>query len=153
MNNLTSISCGYGHYAAITPEGQIVCWGDPMYKSLYDVPPELEPGFAEKPELILLVVCGYGITCALTSEGRVVCWGNYADRYKVPENALSGIVSILCGFDHVAALTEHGQVVCWGNNGDGQCNVPKKLESMHVIQIACGYGFTAALTSNGRVIC
>jgi hypothetical protein len=38
-----------------------------------------------------------------------------------------------------AVITADEKVVCWGRDIDGQCNVPRLLESEHVTAISCGW--------------
>jgi alpha-tubulin suppressor-like RCC1 family protein len=67
LENVTAISCGHDHMAALNGHNQMVCWGGSGH------------GQCVAPigvEDIIAVHCGDEVTAALTQEGKLVCWGN-----------------------------------------------------------------------------
>jgi alpha-tubulin suppressor-like RCC1 family protein len=168
-------SCGSHHTAAVTQEGQVVCWGLNSHGQCI-VPADLGN--------VVAVSCGSEHTAALTQEGRVVCWGrNTHGQCRVPtdledivaiscggfvtaalastgtiilwgycyrEPLMSHAVAISAGYEHCGVITVEGKVVCWGSTGYHSF-VPENVEN--VISLCCGGMHTVALTGTGVVLC
>ncbi len=143
LENVVQVCCGTSHTAALTADGQVVCWGDNNYYQC-DVPER----FAQKNPGVVHVAGSYNTVSIITSDGCVVCWGNNDAGQCNPPADLTNVVSIYVGY-HIAAVTTDGRVVCWGDNEYGQCNVPSDL--LPVVSVHCSDYRTYAITSDGMV--
>jgi alpha-tubulin suppressor-like RCC1 family protein len=113
-------SAGGHHSAAVTSEGEVLCWGDNRYGQ-GDVPADLAN--------IIMVSCGGHHTVALTHDNKVRCWGqNRWEQCSVPAD-LDDVAAVCAGHQHTAVLTHAGKVVCWGVN-EIVCGVPTELEGV-----------------------
>jgi alpha-tubulin suppressor-like RCC1 family protein len=125
----TNVTAGGSHTCALTPRGNLVCWGDNQFGQLGDGTmtnrgtPVAVSGLSSGVAAIAL---GRGHTCALTPDGGVVCWGDNASGQlgngtmtnpwtPTPVSGLgSGVAAVAAGESHTCALTAGGGVVCWG---------------------------------------
>jgi len=139
-----NIEAGHSHSVALTPDGNVVAWGQNTYNQLA-VPIEAKAD-------IVSVSAGHFHSLALTSTGKVVAWGdNLAGQSDVPEEAKRDIVAVSAGGNHSLALTSSGKVIAWGSNNYGQSTVPIEAQS-DIVAISAGGWHSLALTSSGEII-
>ena len=138
---LPTVGLGGGHSCALTPAGNVKCWGlsrflgngnDNTPKRLVPVDVLATEGDTGLLDDIVQVSAGAEHSCALTSGGNVKCWG-YANSGQLgngnkanskwpvyviekdgSSNTLDSIVQIAAGIVHTCALTTEGGVKCWG---------------------------------------
>ncbi|NCC37734.1 MAG: RCC1 repeat-containing protein, partial [Chloroflexia bacterium] len=131
---VTAVSGNYGHFCALTLEGDVWCWGRNDYGQLGDGTTEqrLTPVKVSglNRDIATLAVGNYH-TCVLTNTGGVKCWGqNFAGHLGdgTRENRAEpvavvgldqGVSAITLGLNHTCALTDVGAVLCWGGNISG----------------------------------
>ena len=142
----TAVAAAADHGLAITPDGEVVTWGDGD-AGLPDVPASLAD------ETVTAVAAGDHHDLALTSDGKVTAWGD--DQYgqtDVPAS-LDGstVTAIAAGGNHNLALTSDGKVTAWGLDLSGQTDVPASLDGSTVTAISAGQEHSLALTADGKV--
>lgn len=133
VSPLGRVSAGDEHTCALTPTGQVWCWGANeqgqigVAKSPAEVPQRVGTF-----DGVLQVVSGGDHTCVLEGDGTVRCWGDNfyqqlgtggGDRIApvtiaLPEKAVS--VQTHATGDHTCAILEGGTVWCWGAGTEGQ---------------------------------
>ena len=123
----TAITAGQNHYAALTPAGTVVVWGN-LYYGQGNVPVGLRN--------VVEIAAGRDHTLALKGDGGVVAWGK--DSYQccaVPASA-TNVVAVAAYGDCSLAIRSDGSVVGWGNNQSKQMDPPT------------GFSNVVALTGN-----
>lgn len=173
LANVVQVGAGYGHYAALTLSGKVVCWGDNTFGQC-NVPQLAQSGVKQ------ISVAAFH-TVALRADGSVVCWGdNSFGECSPPASALTGVVQVSAAgsldtnsptaitvdhwmypdqhtvdfqeqYGHSMALKSDGTVVCWGSNSYGESTVPAGLTG--VKQIAAAAHHSMALLGDGSVKC
>jgi len=167
-----AIAAGIAHTCAITPEGEVQCWGNNNYGQLGDgtntasnVPVHvLGIGGAST------IVAGGNHACVLTG-GDVRCWGQNTQgqlgdgtttNRNIPVKVLSGAVDITAGLDYTCAVMIYGQVLCWGNNNQGQLangsqlgsTIPTLAELISGLSnVDAGQNKSCGLTNTGWLRC
>ncbi|MCC6621336.1 MAG: hypothetical protein IT385_08775 [Deltaproteobacteria bacterium] len=126
---------------ALSPEGQVTCFGDGSLGQLGYGPTLSVYGQVEIPSRTVSlsrpaihIASGGTHVCVLLDNGRVQCWGagawgklGYGNSYQVSDPAEAGLVevgesakAISAGPLTTCVLTVAGAVRCWGFNRDGQ---------------------------------
>ncbi|WAS92050.1 RCC1 domain-containing protein [Nannocystis punicea] len=157
-----SLASGYRRFCALTFDGEVKCWDDPLGEQIE--PPELVPLDGGASE-----ICGGDYHFCIRSARGVQCWGygpgvGGSDKFRVtPAFELPDSVSLLrCGGDQTCALMEGDTVRCWGRVPSGvrqdeyqvgpSRSVVYRLGSP-VIDIAPSREHTCAALENGDVLC
>lgn len=134
---------GVSHSCALTPNGDVYCWGFNLLGQLGDGSTELRDRPVKVKNLeepIKSLTAGHFHTCGLSESGNAYCWG--ADEFdqigvdadecgdEIPTRCAKtavqitalggGIVSLNAGVFHTCAAPASGGVRCWGSNGFGQ---------------------------------
>ena len=145
-STVVDVSAGWRATCAVTPAGEVFCWGDNGCGMLGRSPvgggtdARAVAGITDATA----VRVGYQFACALRSGGTVVCWGrgdygqlgDGSDRWNyVPATVLRGdgmpldnVESITAGVTHACARRRDNTVWCWGSDlsgelGDGNASV------------------------------
>ena len=143
MDNVSAVSCGWWHTAAIKTDGSLWTWGQNSEGQL-----------------------GNGII------GDQPSTSSWTDAFagKTPQPApepetlfhvMDNVVAVACGKTHTAALKSDGTLWTWGNNYDGQlgspaiateeyCPTPTQVLDQ-VAAVSCGDYFTAAVRTDGSL--
>ena len=175
MNDVTYISAGTWHSAAITSDNQVYVWGDGKKGQLGTGKKnnELSPVNVADPlsdARVMQVACGGGVTAFLTSEGRVYQAGNghMTSGSSVPFQArgdMEGVQvdEVACGHAHVVAVGIYRRrLFTWGVGSGGRLghgderseSKPRKLirtlPGRVVTQVTCGPASTAVVLAPGR---
>jgi alpha-tubulin suppressor-like RCC1 family protein len=132
------VSAGRHVTCAITPGGQLHCWGrnrqgevgtgDTLQRTS---PFAVSVGTGRS---VLSVAVASFHTCAILDDGSVRCWGgnltelgygDTVDRITPTSEALNlgsgrSAVALAAGYSHTCAVLDDGSVKCWGANGSGQ---------------------------------
>ena len=142
----TAIAAAANHGLAITPDGEVVTWGD-SDAGLPVVPASLTG------TTVTAIAAGQSHDLALGSDHVVTAWGD--DQYgqtDVPAS-LDGrtVTAVAAGGYHNLALTSDGKVTAWGLDLSGQTDVPASLDGRTVVAISAGLEHSLALTSDGKV--
>ena len=139
VNGLTSakqLALLGGHDCALTPSGNVSCWGlnvdsclGRASATLYNNADLIEGGTANYVQ----ITAGEADSCALTVNGTVDCWGwNFYGQLGVgdaaaPNNVvpttvpgLTGVAQLVAGDGWYCARLQSGGIDCWGRDGDGQ---------------------------------
>jgi alpha-tubulin suppressor-like RCC1 family protein len=172
------VAAGDYHTCAVTPGGDVSCWGGNAFRQLGDgttTPSDVPVPVVGLPSGIVAISAGGWHTCALTKAGAVWCWG-YGMSGQLGNGAFSesaapglvtglasGIVAIASGREHTCALSATGGLKCWGYNGGGNLgigtlanhNTPVQVEGLAsgVAAVSAGLSTTCALTDVGGVLC
>jgi alpha-tubulin suppressor-like RCC1 family protein len=171
------VAAGSYHTCALTPAGEVLCWGLNSSGQLGDGTTANRPLPTTVTGLVdgvAAIAAGNLHTCALTTTGGVVCWGgNYSGQLgdgtttdRLTPTAVSalgsGVAAITAGWAHTCALTVGGGVMCWGSNyagqlGDGTTTgqlTPTPIPGLEsgVAAIAAGVEHSCALKASG-VLC
>jgi len=165
-------------HAVVTPDGNLVVWGDNDGRLGQGVPSEtLEssavPLFAKDPSgagrlsgIVAASVGEYEIL-ALSEDGEVLAWGG---RTTLPRHVpsptgsgrLSRVVQVAVGEDNAVALAEDGTVFSWGSYpGQGAGNTsrfPNLVKDptgtgplQGIVSVSAGRLFGMALSKDGKV--
>jgi alpha-tubulin suppressor-like RCC1 family protein len=169
------IVAGAYHSCALTPTGQVSCWGANDYQQLGDgsstqrSTPTAVPGLTGMRGL----AAGERHTCAITASYSVVCWGwnDYAQlgdgstrssANPVAVRDLTDVIALAAGSVHTCALRLNNTVACWGLNSDFQIDsgqgtlrtTPVTVAGLaDVVAISAGAKFNCALQRAGTVWC
>ena len=145
----TAIAVGWGHTIAITPEGELVCWGGEA----------CEPTNA--PEGPLEEVCAdAGYSCAIDTVGELTCWTHpkYAGAAIIAEQPSEVTTSAVgCGSFHACILDDTGSPHCWGgdygySDDYGQVSdTPTDLTGLSDLRV--GDYHNCATSSEGEQVC
>ncbi|HEY5934501.1 MAG TPA: hypothetical protein VIU61_07700 [Kofleriaceae bacterium] len=156
-----AIVSGTDHDCALLDDGQIACWGSPLFGVLGprkndDGTVAIVPGVVKATQL----VAGERHTCALIARGAVTCWGSNlsgglgvpgADR-EVVQPIAKGATAIAAGAGHTCAIID-GAVECWGENAShGAGGNDTTVDIMSPRQIA-GLGQAHAVVLGGTTSC
>ncbi len=177
-SGVVAIAAGGRHSCALTPGGEVMCWGYNHFGQLGDgtttdrLTPADVSGLSND---ISALSAGGGHTCALTNDGGVKCWGynqvgglgdgTTVDRLTAVDvvGLSSGVGAITTGGAHTCALSTTGALKCWGSNSFGQLGDDTTVTrttavdvnglSSGVSAVSAGSGHTCALTAGGGVKC
>jgi len=141
------LAAGWAHTLALTPEGEIDCWGD---CDASNVP----PGSYEK-------VCAEGgYACVLDADGAFVCWYDGGD---IEDTVLAGppndvvAVDIDCGGGFVCVVGDDEMLSCWGVSDGSEddygqvTDAPVSLEDVQSVHT--GYYHGCVLDGSGEATC
>ncbi len=139
------VSAGFYHTCALTPAGNVECWG---WNGLGQAGSHAGP--------FTRVSAGGSHTCALTPAGVVWCWGSNDYGQVGGDNAAHNngshpgpYTQVSAGGFHTCALTPGGAVECWGYNSNGQAD----NHAGPYTQVSAGLTHTCALKTDGKVEC
>ncbi len=145
LSDVVDIAAGQYFSAALTKNGRVVVWGEPLYDyGQCDVP----AGLNEAGDVVD-IECGSRHMLALKADGTVVAWGNNSfGQCDVPAG-LDHVVAIAVQLYYSMALKADGTLVIWGTDYNGV-----EFENIHlqyVKAIAVGSNYAAALKWDGSL--
>lgn len=157
-----AIVSGIDHDCALLEDGQVACWGSPLFGVLgpragEDGAVGIVPGVAKVKQL----VAGERNHCALVARGAVKCWGENlsgelgvpgADR-EVVEPIAEGAIAIAAGSSGHTCAIVGSTVKCWGENAShaaGGADTSVDVESPREIE---GLGAAQAIVLGGSTSC
>ncbi|KAJ3678493.1 hypothetical protein LUZ60_002296 [Juncus effusus] len=128
--DVNQVSCGFGHVALVTRQGDIYTWGE-EYAGRLGRGNELSVSRPKPVEISSCcnmehVACGEFMTCAINVQGDLFTWGDIV---------------------HKAGLLGHGSEA--GHTMPKQVSGP--LEGLQVLHVSCGSWHTALVTSNQKL--
>lgn len=169
------IAAGRAHTCALSPSGELLCWGDGSQSQLGGSTypgDELDAGMLRFAlDGVRAIAAGDAHSCAVDADGAVWCWGRNAEGQidGSPSDAVErpvvvpGVVAtaVTAGAAHSCALVAEG-VSCWGSAKDGQVGrevgdhalepglVPGTSDA---VEVSAGSRHTCARLASGRVTC
>jgi len=133
MENVTSVSAGWSHTAAIMEDGSLWSWGQNGSGQL---------GNGEQSELdtpnptpvrimdgVIAVSAGDAHTMAITEDGRLWAWGDNSfgqlgdgttENRLAPVFITNDIIYVSAGSSHTLVVSSDGGLWAWGSNSHGQ---------------------------------
>jgi alpha-tubulin suppressor-like RCC1 family protein len=171
----SKIAAGESHACAITPVGDVDCWGDaPLGNNT--TTPSYVPVSVVGLKSATAVAAGANHTCALTIAGGALCWGDnhYGQvgagtsdaSFVIPtpvSGLTSGVAAIAAGEHFTCALTGAGPLLCWGDDQFGQLGngstsgslVPTAVVGGEsgIATISAGPNDVCAVTTTGGLLC
>ncbi|KAH3756159.1 UVB-resistance 8 [Pelomyxa schiedti] len=176
--NVTQISCGAWHSAALYHSGELYTWGnnEQGQLGLGDLYNRNTPQLVSSINgPVAFVSCGCTNTFAVRGNGVVFSWGNneygqlgfsgngtVMTPHSVSFFRRERVVSISCGISHTVALLKSGDIVVCGSNRDGELGmgdanprsefsrIPQLRQPVKAIQ--CGAEHTYVLLESGTVL-
>jgi alpha-tubulin suppressor-like RCC1 family protein len=172
------VALGGTHSCALSPTGELLCWGDDARGQLggSSSTHEVDGGVAEEPRFVLqdarAVAAGGAHACAIDAAAAVHCWGDNAQGQVDGEPsqlaAAPAVVgglhasAVAAGGAHSCALIDTEGVQCWGSARYGQAGrevvdgalAPGLLPgTADAVGIAAGARHSCALLRGGAVLC
>lgn len=146
LKNVTKISLGHRHGAAITGDKKLHAWGDNA-SGEGSVPDYLQNLGA------IDVAAGWGFNVVLGDDFDARVWGDTPQGLdSVPKAAVdANLLQVAAGSNHALAKSTAGKVYAWGGNNFGQTTIPAEVNNATIQSIAAGLGFSMALSSAGKV--
>ena len=167
MANVSAVSLGSYHSAAITADGSLWMWGANNHGQLgngtkveSNVPVKIMDNVAS-------VSLGWDYSAAITTDGSLWMWGynkygqvgnGSSKDVTAPVRVLDNVASVNLGAYHSSAVTNNGALYVWGQNkygqvGDGTTtNVLQPLKILENVSSASMGGYhSAAITNNGEL--
>jgi len=171
-----AISRGWSHVCALTPLGEVYCWGDnragqvgdATLASHRDAPTPVASGGVAFSR----VAAGGAASCALTVGGSPYCWGQFSAPSPASYTALGvlptpvpgspTLVELTVGSTHACGLDPSGNAYCWGDNYFGQLGDGTTTSATSPVAVAGGLAFvaidadaggTCAVTTAGEAYC
>lgn len=178
LRDVQEVRVGGAHTCARLTSGQVLCWGDNLYRQLGTT--ELlqrtsTPRLVEGVSNIVELAAGLRHTCARDTLGAVWCWGrddlgqlgdgtptNSLGELPTRVVGLSDAVQIVAGNDFNCARRRSGAVYCWGEAtfgglGDGvsvRSATPVAVDGLSdAVLVTAGIGHACAQRSGGEVLC
>ena len=178
---VVQVSCGNGHTAVITSEGELHTFGEGGFW-------KLGHGSRNKNELmprrvealvgkrVVQVSCGEKHTAVVTSGGGLLTFGlgisgqlGHGDKKDGSEpqrvETLVGkrVVQVACCYHHTAVVTSIGELLTFGEGVYGQLGhsgyedelAPRRVEALAekcVVRVACGSTHIVIITSTGELL-
>jgi alpha-tubulin suppressor-like RCC1 family protein len=166
-----AIAVSHHQVCAMTPEGDVYCWGAALGVSGNVAVPR--PRLVAGGLKFKAITAGGAHACGLTTTGAAYCWGAADDdrlgghtgpsEVPVPVaggltfTALSGVARHTCG------ITTTGAAYCWGNNFHGQLGDGSAASAssgpvpvaggLRFLSISAGFEHTCGVTTDSRVYC
>ncbi len=174
MENVTAVSCGGRHTAAIDADGALWMWGDIDQLGnggVGNVNTKIGVLYQSVPvkvmENVTTVSCGTAHTAAIDANGALWTWGSNSRGQlgnkthkdsSVPVKVMENVVAVSCGNSHTAAIDKNGALWTWGSNSWGQMGDGTSFESStpvkvleNVASVSCGNSHTAAIQTDGSL--
>ena len=177
LSNFKSIkiSCGWGHSAVVTDDGQLFTWGVGEFGALGNSTSENQwtPGRINLPKAlkVLDVNCGSRHTGIVTDDSRTrnlmmtgsgeagqLGTGKREKEFRFVQVSVGeDVQQVACGVFHSLVLTCNGKVLAMGGNSFGQlgngskksCSKPERvLIEGSAVKVACG-SHSAAINDRG----
>lgn len=172
-----SVSCGFGHTAAIKTDGTLWSWGWRNYGQLGDNTANIFVNISSPVQTIsggtdwASVSCGSYHTAAMKTDGTLWLWGSNTNA-MIGDNTLtnrsspvqtsskgSDWASVSCGGAHTAAIKIDGTLWAWGYNYYGQLGnntrsrkfTPTLAIGTGWASVSCGGSHTAAIKTDGTL--
>ena len=159
QRTFTSVSAGFTHTCAVTPEGAAYCWGTSyVLGDGSTLPSNMDPRSVFLPHgkpgpvpvagdlHFIAVNAGRFLTCGVTSTEAAYCWGsngegevgdgalrdvnNWAD---VPLAVAGGLTfrEVSPGTDHTCGVTRDSTAYCWGRAAFGMLGLGERPGPQH----------------------
>ena len=167
MDNVSSVSLGYGRSAAITYDGSLYMWGDNEYGQLGDGTQNTHKTPIKIMDNVSSVSLGDRHSAAITYDGSLFTWGDdvcgqlgngTGGDEHTPVKIMDNVSSVSLGEDHSAAITYDGGLYMWGDNDYGQLGNGTKGIKQTPIKIMdnassvnMGGSHSAAITDDGSL--
>ena len=178
MDNVSSVSLGTFHSAAITKDGSLYMWGQNSqgcFGNGTDFDGSSIP--IKIMDDVTSVSLGDYHSAAITTDGSLYMWGHNeygqlgngtTERSNVPIKVMDNVTSVSLGSACSAAITTDGSLYLWGANRNGQLgngksggdyyeyneedhsNVPIKIMD-NVASVSIGVFHSAAITTDGSL--
>ena len=129
LDNVTAVSCGYGHTAAIRTDGTLWMWGFNDWGGLGDGTETSRYTPVKVLDNVAAVSCGPYCTAAIRTDGILWMWGWNRDGQLgdgtttfrfAPVKVLDNVAAVSCGGVYTAAVRTDGTLWMWGANNGGQ---------------------------------
>ena len=175
LENVSQITCGSDHAAAVLRDGSVVTWGKKSRRARYGRTLTsandsfVLPGKVQNLGSLLIrqVACTEDLTLALDKDGKLLVWGSFKRGWSSSSSWASAIptlipnlpaakqISARSGF--IGVLTKDGKVYTLNLSSSCARKFPPTpslvqgpLTQQSVAQISCGnYGCMGAVSTNG----
>jgi len=169
-----AISRGHSHVCALTPLGEVYCWGDNRSAQVGDAtlashrnaPTRVASGGIAFSR----IAAGGNASCALTVGGSPYCWGGFYSMgwagslgvLPTPVPGSPALVELTVGSGHACGLDASDNAYCWGDNYFGQLGDGTTTRAVSPVAVAGGLTFasiaadaagTCAVTRAGEAYC
>ena len=176
MDNVSAVSLGSNHSAAITTDGSLYIWGVNSSGQLGNGTTEVSYVPIKIMDDVASVSLGENHSAAITTDGSLYTWGDNSygqlgngtfESSSIPIKIMDNVASVSLGTQHSAAITTDGSLYMWGFNRSGQLgigkndsdpwlfynewdyrNTPIKVMD-NVIFVSLGDNYSAAITTDG----
>lgn len=176
LDDVSVVSCGGSHTAAIDENGSLWMWGWNKGGQLGNDGTTNSNIPVKVMDNVTAVSCGEKHTAAIDKNSSLWMWGDndngqlgnggtgnakgdWEQLYQtVPAKVMDDVAAVSCGGDYTAALKTDGSLWMWGSNFSGQLgndstadsNVPVKVMD-DVATVSCGSYHTAAVKNDGSL--
>ncbi len=142
--DVTQLTAGGQHLAALKSNGTVVCWGNNSYGQL-NVPGGLSTATQ--------IEAATNYTLAVKADHTVVAWPipQWSWGGAAVPVGLNNVLQVAGGDGQSVAVKLDGTVTCWGSNTYQESTVPSSATL--VTQVDAGKYHTVALKSDGTVVC
>jgi alpha-tubulin suppressor-like RCC1 family protein len=114
----SDLAVGDRHSCALTPAGDVLCWGATDAGQLGDGDPA-KPVVRDASS----IVAGGDATCAILRDRTVSCWGRLPARGVLPVTRVEGLADVIgaaVSETHICVVRAWGGVACWGKDEEGE---------------------------------
>lgn len=154
MSNVSYVSLGYYHSAAIKSNGDLYTWGSNLCG-------ELGNGTETNSSIPIKIIgnvssveLGVRFSAAVTNDGNLYTWGANPDdkgillsTYSTPQKIMNNVIYVNLGGDfQCAVITADNELYTWNNINDS-FELIKKMDN--VISVSLGKDHGAAITTTG----